>query len=63
MGAFQYVRLVLVQYPGELPLREARRIYFATNHFGDDGGTEEKAGVGKIGEGHVEDRSSAPTSG
>jgi hypothetical protein len=33
-----YVRLMLVQYPEELPLREARKIYFAANQFGDDGG-------------------------
>jgi hypothetical protein len=29
---------VLVHYPDHLPLRDARRIYFDANHFGEDGG-------------------------
>jgi hypothetical protein len=29
---------VLVEYPQEMPLRDARRIYFEANGFGDDGG-------------------------
>ncbi len=33
-----YVQVVLVQYPEEMPLRDARSLYFAANKFGDDGG-------------------------
>jgi hypothetical protein len=33
---------VLVQYPEDLSLRDARRIYFEANRFGDDGGYGDK---------------------
>jgi len=33
---------VLVPYPDDLPLRDARRIYFDTNRFGEDGGYDAK---------------------
>ncbi len=33
---------MLVQYPEEMPLREARSIYFSANKFGDDGGYGDK---------------------
>jgi hypothetical protein len=33
---------VLVQYPEDIALREARRIYFDANHFGEDGGYGDK---------------------
>lgn len=33
-----YVPFVLVQYPQEMSLHDARRLYFEANGFGDDGG-------------------------
>jgi hypothetical protein len=33
---------VLVQYPEEMSLRDARRLYFEANHFGADGGYGDK---------------------
>jgi hypothetical protein len=33
---------VLVQYPQEMSLRDARRLYFEANGFGDDGGYGDK---------------------
>jgi hypothetical protein len=42
LGRRPYVRLVLVRYPEEMSLLDARRVYFETNGFGADGGYGDK---------------------
>ncbi len=39
---FPYEANMLVDYPEDLALRDARRIYFDANHFGEDGGYGDK---------------------